>query len=76
MNFIQFMFTKTFWVQVLLAIVLIVGLCFAYLFWLDWHTNHGQKITVPDLTRKSLTETDDILEQLDLRREPFLHRWQ
>lgn len=68
MNFFQFMFTKTFWVQVLLALVLIVVLCFGYLFWLDFHTNHGQKITVPDLTRKSLTEADDILEELDLRR--------
>lgn len=68
MNFVQFMFTKTFWVQVLLAIALIVVLCFGYLFWLDWHTNHGQQITVPDLTRKSLTEVDDILDELDLRR--------
>jgi len=62
------MFTKTFWVQVLLALVLVVVLCFGYLYWLDWHTNHGQKITVPDLTRKSLSEADDILEELDLRR--------
>ncbi len=68
MNFIQFMFTKTFWVQVLLAAGLIVVLCLGYLYWLDWHTNHGQKIEVPDLARKSLVETDLILEQLDLRR--------
>lgn len=69
MNFFQFMFTKTFWVQVFLAIVLVVVLCLGYLYWLDWHTNHGQQIIVPDLARKSLTETDDILEELDLRRK-------
>ncbi|SCY22244.1 PASTA domain-containing protein [Nonlabens sp. Hel1_33_55] len=68
MNFFQFMFTKTFWVQMLLAVILVVVLCFGYLFWLDWHTNHGQQITVPDLTRKSLSEADDILEEMDLRR--------
>ncbi len=68
MNFIQFMFTKTFWVQVILAVLLVVVLCFGYLYWLDWHTNHGQQIAVPDLSRKSLTETDRILEELDLRR--------
>ena len=63
------MFTKTFWVQMLLAIVLVVVLCFGYLYWLDWHTNHGQQITVPDLTRKSLSEADEILEEMDLRRQ-------
>jgi len=62
------MFTKTFWIQVLLAILLVVVLCFGYLYWLDWHTNHGQKIEVPDLTRKSLSEADGMLEELDLRR--------
>jgi len=62
------MFTKTFWVQVFLAIVLVVVLCFGYLYWLDWHTNHGQQITVPDLSRKSLSEVDDILDEMDLRR--------
>lgn len=68
MNFVQFMFTKTFWIQVVLAVLLVVVLCFGYLFWLDWHTNHGQKIEVPDLSRKSLTEADIILEEMDLRR--------
>ncbi|PRP65712.1 PASTA domain-containing protein [Nonlabens agnitus] len=68
MNFLQFMFTKTFWVQMLLAVLLVVVLCFGYLYWLDWHTNHGQQITVPDLSRKSLSEADEILEELDLRR--------
>ncbi|WP_194851066.1 PASTA domain-containing protein [Nonlabens antarcticus] len=68
MNFIQFMFTKTFWIQVVLAILLVVVLCFGYLYWLDWHTNHGQKIEVPDLKRKSLSEADFMLEELDLRR--------
>jgi beta-lactam-binding protein with PASTA domain len=68
MNFIQFIFTKTFWIQVVLAILLVVVLCFGYLYWLDWHTNHDQKIEVPDLSRKSISEADIVLEKLDLRR--------
>ncbi|BAO54262.1 PASTA domain-containing protein [Nonlabens marinus] len=68
MNFIQFMFTKTFWIQVVLAVFVVVVLCFGYLYWLDWHTNHGEKIEVPDLTRKSISEADLVLEELDLRR--------
>lgn len=68
MNFFKFMLTKTFWIQVLLAIALVIVLCFAYLFWLDWFTNHDQKIKVPYLQRLTLSEADEKLEELDLRR--------
>lgn len=69
MNFFKFMFTKTFWIQVLLAIVLVVALCFVYLFWLDWYTNHDQRIKVPELKRQTLADVDEELEVLDLRRK-------
>ena len=69
MNFFKFMFTRTFWIQVLLAGVLVIVLCFVYLFWLDWYTNHDQKIEVPQLERLTLSEVDKELEELDLRRK-------
>ena len=69
MNFFRFMFTKTFWIQVVLAIVLVVVLCFVYLFWLGWYTNHDQRIEVPYLERMTLSEVDEKLEELDLRRK-------
>lgn len=69
MNFFKFMFTKTFWIQVLLAIFLVVALCFVYLFWLDWYTNHDQRIEVPSLERKTLSVADQELEELELRRK-------
>lgn len=69
MNFFRFMFTKTFWIQVALAIVLVVVLCFVYLFWLGWYTNHDQRIEVPYLERMTLSEVDEELEELDLRRK-------
>ena len=69
MNFLRFMFTKTFWIQVALAIVLVVVLCFVYLFWLGWYTNHDQRIEVPYLERMTLSEVDEKLEELDLRRK-------
>lgn len=68
MNFFKFMFTKTFWIQVLLAIFLVIALCFVYLFWLDWYTNHDQRIKVPYLERMTLSKADRELEELDLRR--------
>ncbi len=69
MNFFRFMFTKTFWIQILLAIVLVIILCFGYLFWLDWYTNHDQKIEVPYLEKMDLSTVDDKLGELDLRRK-------
>lgn len=69
MNFFRFIFTKTFWIQVVIAAVVTVVLCFTYLFWLDWYTNHDQKIEVPNLEKLSLTEVDQQLEVLDLRRK-------
>jgi beta-lactam-binding protein with PASTA domain len=69
MNFFRFIFTKTFCIQVVIAVVATIILCFAYLFWLDWYTNHDQRIEVPNLEKLSLTEVDEQLEVLDLRRK-------
>jgi beta-lactam-binding protein with PASTA domain len=67
MNFIRFIFTKTFWIQVVIAAVVTVFLCFSYLFWLDWYTNHDQKIEVPQLEKLSLIQVNKQLKELDLR---------
>jgi len=67
MNFIRFIFTKTFWIQVVIAALVTVLLCFAYLFWLDWYTNHDQKIQVPQLEKLSLIQVNKQLKELDLR---------
>ncbi|MFT6195955.1 MAG: beta-lactam-binding protein with PASTA domain [Nonlabens sp.] len=67
MNFIRFIFTKTFWIQLVIAALVTVLLCFAYLFWLDWYTNHDQKIQVPQLEKLSLIQVNKQLKELDLR---------
>ncbi len=67
MNFIRFIFTKTFWIQVVIAALVTVLLCFAYLFWLQWYTNHDQKIQVPQLEKLSLIQVNKQLKELDLR---------
>lgn len=69
MNFFRFIFTKAFWIQAAIAALVTVLLCFAYLFWLDWYTNHDQKIKVPNLEKLSLTQVDEQLNELDLRRK-------
>ena len=55
MSIIKFLTSKTFFKQVLLAIVAIVVLCFIMLKWLNISTNHGDFETVPDLTGKSIS---------------------
>lgn len=69
MNFIKFLFTKSFLKQLGLAIVALFILSFLVLWWLKFTTNHGQKIEVPDLAKMTIPEAETALEELDLRYE-------
>ncbi len=69
MNFIKFLFTKTFLKQLGLAIAALLVLSFIVLWWLKMTTNHGQKIEVPDLAKMTLSEAEAALDDLDLRYE-------
>jgi len=67
MNFFKFLFTKAFLKHALLSVALVVVLCFVYLFWLDYYTNHDQRIEVPNLAKMDVTQVQNTLEELDLR---------
>ena len=69
MSFFRFLFSKTFLIQLVLAVLAIVLIAFIMLQWLDFSTNQDQRITVPNLERLSLDKVDERLEELDLRRE-------
>ena len=69
MNFIQFLFTKTFLKQLALAFVAIIVLSVVILWWLRVSTNHNEKIEVPDLAKMSLDKVELQLNELDLRFE-------
>ena len=69
MSFFRFLFSKTFLIQLVLAVVATVLIIFLLLQWLDFSTNQDQKIAVPDLARLTLDQVDAQLEELDLRRE-------
>ncbi|MEM1001334.1 MAG: PASTA domain-containing protein [Bacteroidota bacterium] len=66
MSIIKFITSKTFFKQIALAAVAIVVLCFFLLRWLDFTTNHGQFITVPELKGKSLETVEIELKDKDL----------
>lgn len=52
-----------------LAILVLVVLGFLMLKFLKVWTNHGEHVVVPDLTKKTLTEVEFILEENNLRYE-------
>lgn len=67
MSFIRFIFSKTFLIQLLLALVALVVLVFLILFWLKSSTNHDQRIAVPDLSKMTLGLVEQELDNADLR---------
>ncbi len=69
MTFIQFIFTKAFIKQLLLALLALVILAFIVLWWLRFTTNHNEKIPVPNLAKMSLDKVEDVLDDSDLRYE-------
>lgn len=69
MNFFRFIFTKTFLIQLLIAIGVFIALGVGVLWWLSFTTNHNQKIEVPDLSKMSLDIVEKKLTEIDLRYE-------
>ncbi|WP_299438110.1 PASTA domain-containing protein [uncultured Aquimarina sp.] len=65
----RFIWSKTFLIQLVIAIAMIAILCFVALKWLDSSTNHDQRIVVPSLSKKTLDEVKTLVESKDLRYE-------
>ena len=66
MSLINFLKSKTFLKQLILAFVAIFVLCFIMLKWLNITTNHGEFETVPDLKGKSIEVAEIELDENNL----------
>lgn len=66
MSFIQFMKSKMFFRQLLMAVVGLAIFIFVVIKWLNISTNHSQKIEVPNLEKMNLVEVEKTLNELDL----------
>jgi len=66
MSLIQFIKSKTFLKQLVIAVIGLVVFIFLVMKWLNISTNHNQKIEVPNLERMSLANVEKALEELDL----------
>ncbi|MGC1631659.1 MAG: PASTA domain-containing protein [Gelidibacter sp.] len=69
MSLIKFISSKVLLKQIILAIVALIVLTFFLLKWLDYRTNHGSFVTVPDLAGKSIATAEIELRDNDLAME-------
>ena len=68
-NFLKFLTSRQFLIQLGLAVVVSVLLVLLVLQWLKSSTHHGDFVEVPDLAKLSVTEMREVLEEADLRYE-------
>jgi len=69
MNFIKFLFSKSFIKQLILAFIVLVVLGFLALKWLKSYTNHGTFVTVPELRGQTFDAAQVLINDYDLRSE-------
>ncbi|GAA0873149.1 hypothetical protein GCM10009117_22960 [Gangjinia marincola] len=69
MRIIQFLKSKTFFIQIGIALIILFLLIFLVLKWLSFTTNHDQKIEVPDLAGFSTDIAAEKLREFNLRYE-------
>ncbi|CAM1333539.1 PASTA domain-containing protein [Tenacibaculum aestuariivivum] len=65
-NLFQFIKSKTFFIQIGIAVVSLFLIVFILQWWLGITTNHDQKIQVPNLHKMSLIEVEKKLNELNL----------
>lgn len=68
-TFFRFLKSRTFFIQLGLALLVIVFLVFVVLQWLSSTTNHSEFVEVPDFSKMSVMEMRKAVEEADLRYE-------
>lgn len=66
MSLRKFLTSRVFFIQLAMAAVIVVVLAFLMMKWLNFTTNHGEEITVPDLSKLSVEVAEEKLDALDL----------
>ncbi len=67
MSFTKFLISKAFFVNLLVALILVGGILWYIFNFLDDYTLHGQTITVPDLSGMTIADLDTFLVEKKLR---------
>ena len=66
MSLRKYLTSRAFFTQVFLAALIIALLGYLFMHWLTFTTDHGNEITVPDLSKLTEEQVEEKLDQLDL----------
>lgn len=66
MSLQKFLLSFTFFKQVFYAVLIICTTLFLFMYWIGFTTNHGEEIIVPNLSKMTLEQAEDKLDELDL----------
>ena len=66
MGVIQFIKSKSFLKQLIIAFIAFLVFAFFVVQWLSFSTNHNQKIEVPNLEKMSINDVETVLDNIDL----------
>jgi len=66
MSLRNYLTSKVFFTQLAIAFAIIFILGFLLLQWISFSTNHGQEITVPNLSKMSVEQAEEKLDNVDL----------
>ena len=66
MSLRQYLTSRVFFAQMLAAMAIFAVIAYLFFHWITYTTNHGQEITVPDLSKLSAEQAEERLDALDL----------
>lgn len=66
MSLREYLTSKVFLIQTLIALVIIAILGYLFIHWLTFTTRHGEEITVPNLSKLSEEQVEERLDDLNL----------
>ena len=62
----NYLTTKVFFAQMAAALLIVGALGFLFFHWITFVTNHGEEITVPNLSKLTPDQAEELLDELDL----------
>ena len=65
-EFFSYFASRTFFINLLIILVVIAGLIFGTIKWLESYTNHGEYVVVPDFTGKKVSSLEEFVKTTEV----------
>lgn len=69
MSFRKYLTSRVFFAQALAAMAIVAVISYLFFHWITFVTNHGEEITVPNLSKLTAEQAEEKLDELDLEYE-------